>query len=216
MSNVIDFTSRREEIVKKQNLHLSETFREHFGSWDDWSNEVIMYLLNELTEGHWKDSEEGEDKVQRFVIAYAGLSIALMANDETKNRSELVANIINNFWVITDYLGCTSTDDNIDPKAREIFDAIWAMCKPHYATANTKPLVATMLELMKTRRCSVNELARHLNQSEGWVRSAITQLRRRGHKIVNYPADQTFGFEEGIAPPLGPVGVGDGRWKRLA
>ena len=71
-----------------------------------------------------------------------------------------------------------------------------------------------LLELIKEKPQSVNELAKKSGKSEAIIRTAITHLRRRGNIIVYYPNEAAFGFEEGIAPPLGPVGGGDDRWKR--
>lgn len=73
-----------------------------------------------------------------------------------------------------------------------------------------------LLGLIKEKPQSVNELAKKSGKSKAMIRTTITILRSRGNIIVYYPNEGAFGFEEGIAPPLGPVGGGDDRWKRWA
>jgi biotin operon repressor len=73
-----------------------------------------------------------------------------------------------------------------------------------------------LLELIKEKPQSVNGLAKKSGKSEAMIRTTITILRRHGNVIVYYPNEGAFGFEEGTAPPLGPVGGGDDRWKRWA
>jgi len=116
MSNIVDLQEHRAAIA-------SEEARQRFGSWDDWSEDDVRYLLQELSDGHWEDCGE---KVPGFAIATGGLNMAIAANEGRLDTKELRM-IVNGMWVAADYLSVV-IDENTDPRVAASFKAVWNAC----------------------------------------------------------------------------------------
>lgn len=59
---------------------------ERFGTWYDWSEADVAYLLEELRAGHWDDCG---DLMRGFALAEAGLGIAQIADEETNGNDKI-------------------------------------------------------------------------------------------------------------------------------
>ena len=59
---------------------------DRFGTWYDWSDVDVAYLLEELRAGHWDDCG---DMVRGFALAEAGLGIAQIADEESNGNDKL-------------------------------------------------------------------------------------------------------------------------------
>lgn len=117
MSNIVDLQERREEIARNE-------ARDHFGSWDDWAESDIRYLLQELSDGHWEDCGE---KVPGFAIATGGLNIAIAADEgELDNRT--LRMIVNGMWAAADYLTGWLGPDEMDPRLAASLEAVYNAC----------------------------------------------------------------------------------------
>jgi len=66
----------------------------------DWEPEQIVYLLEELAEGHWNDRG---NKMDGFAAAFAGCRIA-HAFDAYGDTKQAVDIALENIWLIADYL----------------------------------------------------------------------------------------------------------------
>ena len=208
MTNVIDFKAFLQKKRAAQSAQLEHPFSEH-------DIDQLYDLIQSAAE--WFHTDDGNDFwIDEMYISQTIELCSMMIKRGDEPTEEVLTSLLGYIRFLTDFMSnCVADPAKFHEMILEIAKA-FEPCSPIDSDSHKQSFRVALLALMQARRWSVNELARHLNQSEGWVRSAITQLRRMGHKIVNYPADHTFGFEEGIAPPLGPVGGGDGRWKRLA
>lgn len=66
----------------------------------DWEPDEIVYLLEELAEGHWNDRG---NKMDGFAAAFAGCRIA-HAFDAYGDTKQAVDIALENIWLIADYL----------------------------------------------------------------------------------------------------------------
>ena len=99
---------------RMQNWNRPEADR--FGTWYDWSEEDIHYLLDELSAGHWDDCG---DNMNGFALATAAIGIAQIAN-ETGSGVDRLDRILDQFaqglgW----YLGSEDLD-GADSKVAEV------------------------------------------------------------------------------------------------
>jgi hypothetical protein len=78
---------------------------ERFGTWYDWSEDDVDYLLTELAGGHWDDCG---DKCYGFAMAEAGCMIAKLANMRQNNnelRNVLDAFAMGLHWMLDEIDG---------------------------------------------------------------------------------------------------------------
>ena len=97
-----------EETYNNRMINWNRPEADKFGTWYDWDDEDIAYLLQELAAGHWDDCG---DTQRGFALATAALSIAQIAN-ETAPGGDKVERILSDFaqglaWFmdVDDYLG---------------------------------------------------------------------------------------------------------------
>lgn len=137
MSNIVDLQERRATAE-------ADEARRRLGSWNDWSEGDIRYLLNELAEGHWNDCG---DKVPGFAVAMGGLNMAIAANsrhDAPKN----IELVLNGMWIAADYLLCSCEDNADAPRAWQALRAIHAVTK---WTGGMPPLETDEADLLTAR-----------------------------------------------------------------
>lgn len=125
MSNVIninEWQKRRKRALKAKDVYAA---RERFGSWGNWSEAEIMYLLDELAQGHWDDCG---DTMHGFAIATRGIKIAISAN-KGPLTNDTVEEIISDIWGIADYIILTDFGDIERPELKRTIEDIIQVTK---------------------------------------------------------------------------------------